>query len=259
MDVIKQAFTKGRHWELALVLVTVVWGWSFVAVHDVLGSMNSSTFVAYRFLVASAALLLLMLPSLKHITRQEIIGGVVAGMALFVAMSLQTEGLRFTSPSNASFITGLAVIFTLPIAYFFLSIPATAQQILGAVVATLGLAFVTIQNFTIQFGDLLVLAAALLFAIHIVILSRVSKGNHSGHLTLIQMLVVGILGLIWSLITGEFSIPSGSQTWTAIVIVGVAATAFGFYIQTKAQVQTAPSRIALILVLEPVFGGLFGY
>lgn len=256
---INQSESKGRYWELGLVLVTIIWGWSFVAVHEILATMASSTFTAYRFLSASAFLALLIFPSLKKITGRELLGGTTAGLVLFLAMILQTEGLRFTSPSNTSFITGLAVIFTLPIAYFVLRIKPSLQQILGALLATVGLAFVTVQNFTIQFGDLLVLGASVLFAVHIVILSHISKGTHSGRLTLIQLLVVGVFGLIWSLVTGEFSIPVSVDSWGAILIVGIAATAFGFYVQTKAQIQSPPSRIALILVLEPVFGGLFGY
>ncbi|MNE27579.1 EamA-like transporter family protein [compost metagenome] len=250
---------NGWKWELALVMITALWGWSFVAIHDALASMNSATFTALRFLVAAAVMALILFPSLKDMSRRELTGGVAAGLALFAAVALQTEGLRFTSPSNASFITGLAVIFTLPITFFFLGIHPSVQQVLGALIATLGLAFLTAQDFSIRFGDLLVLGCALSFASHIVILSRASKGTHSGRITLVQLVVVGLLGLVWSLGFGEFSMPASSETWVAVLVVGVAGTALGFYVQTKAQIQSPPSRIALILVLEPVFGGLFGY
>jgi len=96
-------------------------------------------------------------------------------------------------------------------------------------------------------------------ALHIVVLSKVSKNHDAEVLAFVQVMVVGVLSLAWSVVTGGFSIPHTSQALTTIVVVGIGGTAIGYFVQTKAQVESSPSRIALILVLEPVFGGLFGY
>jgi drug/metabolite transporter (DMT)-like permease len=113
-----------------------------------------------------------------------------------------------------------------------LKVQPNKQQALGAAMAAVGLALLTISDLSVHVGDVL---------------------------AFIQVVVVGMLSLVWSIATGEFSTPHTSQALTTIVVLGIGGTAVGYFVQTKAQVESPPSRIALILVLEPVFGGLFGY
>ncbi|WP_080970724.1 DMT family transporter [Burkholderia cepacia] len=248
-----------RFWALSLVGITALWGWSFVAIHDALSTLSASAFNSYRFLVASFVLVVIVIPVLGKFTKQEFFGGLYAGLALFCAFAFQTAGLKYTTASNAAFITGLAVVFTPLFSFLILRLNPTRQQLIGAVIATIGLGLLTIKGLSVHFGDILVLGCAASFALHIVILSRASKSAHSGRITLVQILVVGLASLAWSVMFGEFSLPkTGSSIW-AIVIIGVLGTTLGFFVQTKAQISSPPSRIALIIVLEPVFGGLFGY
>jgi drug/metabolite transporter (DMT)-like permease len=140
-----------------------------------------------------------------------------------------------------------------------LKVQPNKQQALGAAMAAVGLALLTISDLSVHIGDVLVLGCAVFTALHIVILSKVSKNHDAEVLAFIQVVVVGVLSLVWSIATGEFSTPHTSQALTTIVVLGIGGTAVGYFVQTKAQVESPPSRIALILVLEPVFRGLFGY
>lgn len=125
--------------------------------------------------------------------------------------------------------------------------------------ATIGLALLTLRGLSVHLGDMLVLLCAASFALHIIILSKVSKSGDVISLSFVQIAVVGLCSLIQALVFDEFSIPHQNSVWTAILIIGILGTALGFYVQTRAQVESSPNRIALIIVLEPVFGGLFGY
>ncbi len=246
-------------WEIALIGITALWGWSFVAIHDALNSVSASAFNFYRFFCAALILGVVFVFKKRKITRHDIMGGMVAGVVLYFAFLCQTSGLKLTTASNASFITGLAVVFTPLILFVCFSLKIERKQFLGAALATIGLAFLTLKDVGVHIGDVLVLLCAICFAFHIVILSRVSKTSDTVNITLIQVLVVGLLSLIQSVVLGEMSMPQGSDTIIAILVIGVFGTAIGFFVQTKAQIASSPNRIALIIVLEPVFGGFFGY
>lgn len=246
-------------WSLALVGVTVLWGWSFVAIHSALNEISASAFNAYRFLIGAVVILLFVPNRIFKMKPLDIFYGVLAGIALFFAFAFQTSGLRWTSASNASFITGLAAVFTPVFAFFILNLRPSKKQVMGAMIATVGLGLLTLNDISIHLGDLLVLACAAFTALHIALLSKYSKGIDSAALAFVQVLVVGVLSLVWSLGERSLGIPDTSAVFWAIGIIGVAGTALAYFVQTKAQVQASPSKIALILVLEPVFGGLFGY
>ena len=246
-------------WATALVGVTILWGWSFVAIHEALSTLSATAFNAFRFLAGGVVMLILLARKPRRIRFDELKDGAFAGVALFVAFTFQTTGISYTTASNASFITGLAVVFTPLFALILLKVQPNKQQALGAAMAAVGLALLTISDLSVHIGDVLVLGCAVFTALHIVILSKVSKNHDAEVLAFIQVMVVGVLSLVWSIATGEFSTPHTSQALTTIVVLGIGGTAVGYFVQTKAQVESPPSRIALILVLEPVFGGLFGY
>jgi drug/metabolite transporter (DMT)-like permease len=247
-------------WVYALILVTVLWGWSFVAIHQALSTISASAFNAYRFLVGALALLMmLVLRSKLNIKLNTLRDGAIAGIALFLAFSFQTAGIAYTTASNASFITGLAVVFTPFLAKILLKIQPNWQQILSAFIAAIGLGFLTINDLSLHQGDLLVLCCALFTALHIIVLFKVSKKHDAEVLAFIQVSVVAILSLIWSSGMGQMSVPSSHQVISTLLILGIAGTAVAYYVQTKAQIASAPSTIAMIIVLEPLFGGLFGY
>lgn len=246
-------------WEWALIAVTALWGWSFVAIHQALEELSDSAFNAYRFLIAAAVLAVVLLIKRQSVSHTDIGAGLAAGVVLYMAFWFQTKGLKYTSASNASFITGLAVVFTPLFAYVLLKIKPKRQQLIGALIATIGLALLTLTDLQVRAGDLLVLGCAASFALHIVVLSKVSKSSNVLNITFVQLCVVGLLSLLQSVWLGEWSVPQRSETLRAILIIALLGTALGFYVQTRAQVASPPHRIALIIVLEPLFGGLFGY
>lgn len=242
-----------------MILVTALWGWSFVAIHNALNDLSDSAFNAYRFLVAALVMLLVVVVRRSAISRIDLVHGSMAGVALYLAFLFQTKGLKFTSASNAAFITGLAVIFTPLISFLCFGTRPERRQVFGIFLATAGLALLTLKGLSVQVGDLLVLVCAASFALHIILLSRASKVANALNIALIQVSVVGFLSLAQSVAFQELTLPAGEAAIGTILVVGIFGTAIGFYVQTKAQVASSPNRIALIIVLEPVFGGLFGY
>lgn len=247
-----------RFWSLALVAVTAIWGWSFVAKHELQG-MTASCLNSWLFLVGGASLLPFSLRSLVKIKGRDWITGLVAGAVLFVAFTFQTTGIQLTSPSNAGFITGLAVVFT-PLILFLVNREKTnIFQMIGAITALVGLGLLSAQDFALHFGDLLILACAVFFAAHIIVLSRGRFAGAPLAFTVIQLFTVGVLSLVWSVGAGEFDVPGDLGNWTIVGLLAILSTALAYVVQTKAQTVIPPQKVALILLAEPVFGGAFGY
>lgn len=249
---------RSKFWAFALVLVTAIWGWSFVAKHNLQG-MAASCLNSWLFLLGGASLLPFALNSLLRIGRKDWSVGVAAGVVLFVAFAFQTTGIQLTSPSNAGFITGLAVVFTPLILYFVSGEKTSSIQLTGAVIALAGLGLLSARGFEFHVGDLLILLCAVFFAAHIVVLA---KGRFSGSplaFAVIQVFTVGVLSLAWSLGAGEFSVPADVESQMVVVLLALLSTALAYVVQTKAQTVIPAQKVALILLAEPVFGGVFGY
>ncbi|NWF07168.1 MULTISPECIES: DMT family transporter [Pseudomonas] len=246
-------------WSTALLLVTAVWGWSFVAKHETLTIMTPSTLNAWMFTLAALALLPFSIRSFRYLRPRDWASAVLAGIVLFVAFSLQTSGTALTTPSNAGFITGLCTVFTPLFVYFIGRGRPSPKQAAGTVIAVFGLGLLSLDGFALHYGDLLILGCAACFALHIVIVSTFTTSTISMASTSIQLGLVGSLSLIWSLAGNQFSFPSAFPTTVTILSLALFATALAYAIQNRAQAVLTPEKVALILICEPVFSGAFGY
>jgi drug/metabolite transporter (DMT)-like permease len=231
---------------LFFVAVTAVWGWTFVVVKNSISQYPTLPFLQLRFLLAFLVMAILVrrLP-----TRKELLVGLLVGAVLAAAYLTQTVGLSLISPGNAGLITGLLVLFT-PLIDRLFGVPLKRRTIIAVICSAVGIAMLTGGPSGFGIGDVLVVACAVLFALHIVLLSRWSPGLASAPLAMVQMGACALLfsaGGTWSL-----RMPS-TEVWVAIVITGVLASALAFYIQTWAQAHIDASRTALIIAMEPAW------
>jgi drug/metabolite transporter (DMT)-like permease len=246
-------------WVLALVGVTAVWGATFVVVRDAVAAIPPFAFVAYRFLAAAALLAAVRPRTLARPEPRMVAAGVVTGVALFAGYGFQTVGLQYTTASNAGFITGLAVVLTPLLAAVVLRERPRLGPALGAALAFAGLALLSLQSLQVRRGDALVLGCAVAFAAHILLLGRFAPRYSSYQLAVMQLGTVGVLALGWAGVSGGLVAPTGAQVWLALAVTTVLASAAGFLIQTRAQREVPPTKTAVILTMEPVFAGLFGF
>lgn len=227
-------------------MVTAVWGWTFVLVKDAVTQYPTLPFLQLRFLLALVVMALIVrrLPA-----RRELRIGLIVGAVLAAGYLTQTAGLTRSSPGNAGLITGLFVVFT-PLLNRIFGAPirwwtwaATALSLGGLVLLTGGPA-------GMGFGDLLLLTCAVLFALHIVLLGRWSPNLPAAPLAMVQM---GTSALLFSA-GGTWQLrPPSAAVWFVVVITGVFASAFGYYVQTWSQAFISPNRTALILATEPAW------
>jgi drug/metabolite transporter (DMT)-like permease len=231
---------------LLLLVVTAVWGWTFVLVKDAVTHYPTLPFLQIRFAVA---LLVMAVPVHRLPTRRELEVGAVIGIVLAAGYLTQTAGLTITSPGNAGLITGLFVVAT-PLLNRLFGARIHWWTWTAVLISLVGLFLLTGGPSGMNVGDLLVLACAVLFALHIVLLGRWSPGTSSAPLAMVQMGMCTLLfsaGGTWSL-----RMP-GTSVWFAIVVTGLFASAFGYFIQTWAQAHISANRTALILATEPAW------
>ncbi|MHB2024167.1 MAG: DMT family transporter, partial [Mycobacteriales bacterium] len=179
----------------ALVGVTAVWGSTFVVVKDAIARMPVADFLTWRFALATLAMLILRGPRLRRLGARGARRGLALGVALGLGYLAQTYGLASTPPAVSGFITGMFVVFTPLIAGLLLRQRVGGAAWLAVVMATGGLALLSLRGLSVGTGELLTLGCALAFAVHIVGLGRWSAGHDAGALAAVQLATVTVICL----------------------------------------------------------------
>jgi drug/metabolite transporter (DMT)-like permease len=243
----------------ALVLVTAIWGITFVQVKDAVVLYPLFAFTAVRFAIASAALALPAAPAIRTLGRRGLLAGVALGLLLGSGFVLQTAGLQRTTVSSTGFITGLYVVLT-PIFALVLFRERIERAVWAGVATSLaGLALLAGVPAGSVAGDLLVLASTAAQALQIVLLERFAARYDPIALVFVQMVTVCAACTAIAVALGEFALPRGSTVWGALLVTGLFASALAYLVQAWAQQRISATRIALLFSLETVFAGLFGY
>jgi len=246
--------------EPALVGIAAVWGLTFVMVQDAIEHLPPLTFLAYRFIPASALVAIFFWRPLKALPPAGWRVGVTMGAFLTAGYISQTLGLEHTSASNAGFITGLFVVLTPLLGALVLGIRPAAAAWAAAVLSALGLLLLSGMGGDLRLdGDGVVFLCAVAFAAHILVTGRAVARHHVGALVAVQLGVCGLFCLSFAAVAGDLDPPRGATLWSALAVTAVVASALGFLVQSYAQQHAPPVRTALILAAEPAFAGLFGY
>jgi drug/metabolite transporter (DMT)-like permease len=256
--------------DLALLLVTLVWGGTFVMVKDAIATYPVFGFIALRFGIASALLVPVVLwrrmraAPRPHVhssggSRVAKVAPLLLGVALFAGYGFQTAGLALTTPAKAGFITGLSVVLVpMGSALLLRQAPSRAAW-WGVGMATVGLALLSLNaDLGVGFGDLLVMCCAVAFAVHILITARFAPGHDPLDLLFGQVLTVTLLSALVSLLFEQRPALTG-QVLFAAAFTGLFATLMAFGIQMLAQRYTTATHTALIFAAEPVFAALFSF
>jgi drug/metabolite transporter (DMT)-like permease len=244
--------------DLWLVLITVIWGSTFVIVKSSLDSVGPHVFVASRFWTAGLVLLPVLLARRVRRTPNLLRDGVLTGLFLTAGFLTQTIGLQTTDAGKAAFITGLNVVLVPVFATFILRHIPAPHAIGGVMLATVGLGFMTLdRSLTLQSGDLWVLACAVAFALHIIAIARFSPRHDVLPFTLVQLFTVATVASAAALLFEREALAPPLATIPSILYMGLIATAFVFALQTWVQRYTTPTHTALIFALEPVTAAFF--
>lgn len=252
---------------LLLLLAAIIWGFAFVAQKAGMEFIGPFAFNGIRFALGAISLLPLILfqkklfgTSTKHSpVKFTVRGGIILGIVLFVAASLQQVGIIKSTAGNAGFITSLYIIIV-PFLGIFLRHKITKEVWMGAVLAVVGLYFLSVnQQLQMAPGDGLVLISAFFWALHIILIGHYAPKTHVLLLSIIQFTVSAILNLIVAFVFEEIRWGMVTGALYPILYGGILSIGVAYTLQVTGQRNVAPSKAAIILSLEAVFAVLGGW
>jgi drug/metabolite transporter (DMT)-like permease len=240
----------------ALLAVSASWGMAFVVMKDAIERQSVNNFLFSRFLLAVLVMLALKPSVVKKFDRDLVITASSAGVFLGLGYIFQTLGLARTGAAITGFVTGLYVVITPLLAYFFLK-EKLNKLIWGCIfLATIGLGLLSIRGFSVGIGEMLVLASAFFFGAHIIALGKWSSGRDVYAMTVVQLAMCALLSGIASIPEG-YSAPPDSGVWAVVIFTAVVCTAVAFVVQTWSQAHMTTTKVAVILTMEVVFAAVF--
>jgi drug/metabolite transporter (DMT)-like permease len=249
--------------DATLLLITLIWGWTFVVMKNSIAQVPVFSFLAVRFALA----LLMLAPFVWRkligagLTWPQVRGGIITGLFLFAGYAFQTEGLQYTTVAKSGFITGLYVVLVPVLSTIILRRAPTRAAVLGLGLATIGLARLSLgPDLTVSLGDFLTLLGALGYAGHVTSVAKFGAKTDVLVFSSIQISTVLVGSVVMSfLFSGGVALQAfGTQTFMAALTTGVLATALVLVLQATAQRFTTPTQTAVIFTMESVFAVMFG-
>lgn len=246
--------------EAILILITMFWGGTFLAVQYAVTLSGPFFFVGVRFAMAAVAVGLLCARSLRGLTRLELKAGVVIGIAIALGYSLQTWGLQSIPSSKSAFITAMYVPLVPLLQWLCLGRMPGLMSCVGIVLAFIGLIFLAGPNgdlLALGQGELITLASAVAIAAEIILISAWAGKVDVRRVTVVQLATASIVAFAMMAPAGE-SVPPVSS---GLLIVALGLGIFSAIIQVTmnwAQRSVSPTRATVIYTGEPVWAGIFG-
>ncbi|MFR8506273.1 MAG: DMT family transporter [Peptoniphilus sp.] len=254
--------------SIMLFATAIIWGLAFVAQAAGMEHLGPLSFTASRCFVAVVFLYLtykfFMMKSAsyreeKFDMKRTLVGGSICGLVFTIAINLQQVSLIYTTAAKASFLTALYIVFIPVIGLFFGRRPSV-KIILCIFLAMVGTYLLSIKGgLKINRGDLIVILSALVFAIHILLLTKYSTNTNAVLVSLVQFAVCGVISLVGALVFEDISMEAILKSQVTILYVGILSSGVGFTIQLMALKDLEPVVASMICSLESVFGALFGW
>jgi len=241
---------------LALLAMTACWGSTFFLIKDLLDRVPVLDFLTVRFAIATVGLALLAPRALGRVSGPRRRQAVALGVLYGLAQILQTAGLAHTAASVSGFITGMYVVCTPLLAALLLRTRITRLTWLAVVLATAGLAVLSLRGLSVGYGEAITLVSAVLYALHIVGLGAWATAREAMGMTIIQLATITVLCAAVTAPDG-LVLPATTTDWLAVTYMALFAGALALAGQTWAQAHLPPTRAAIIMTTEPVFAAVF--
>ncbi|CAD7288991.1 DMT family transporter [Campylobacter suis] len=246
--------------DLALIVVALVWGITFLPMGEALKTNGVFVMLFWRFFLSGIFMSLVALKLAKKFDINSVKYGVVLGVVLFSSFAFQTFALKLTYSSTVAFITGLECVMVPFIAAACFRQGVSVFAIVGAFVAIFGLWFLSDAKLGLGFGELFALLCAVFYALYTVLNGHFVVKCELYTLVCTVFFVIAIISFGCAFVFENGVIPVLDEPFfRAIVITVVFGTIFCYFLQTAMQRYTTATKAALFFSLEPVSAGFVGY
>ena len=252
-----------------LLLGAMIWGAAFVAQSVGMDYLEPFTFQAARSLLGALVLLPVIAvmdkrgnphrPVTPAAKKRQLGYGLLVGVILFAACSLQQCGLLYTAPGKSGFLTSLYIILVPLVGLLF------GRRVKPWIWGSVALAIVGLYllcgstEFSLGPGEWLTLGCALAFCFHILVIDHISGTVDAVRLSAMQFFVCGMLSLVCMVIWEQPSWDNLLACWLPIAYAGILSSGLGYTLQIIGQAYTEPTVASLLMSLESVFSVVFGW
>lgn len=247
--------------QLALILITIIWGASFITVQYGLNFSTPVLFVGFRFAAAAIAVSLISWTSLTGFKLQEIVAGASIGAVIAIGYGTQTIGLQSISSSESAFLTALYVPLVPILMWMLFKHKPHTMTWIGVLLAFVGLVFLTGNGWgaiQLQFGQIITLLGSIAIAMEIILISHFAGKVNIRRVTILQLIFASLLCFITAPLLGETTLPEFNGLLIAILCgLGIASAVIQL-VMNWAQRAVDPSQAAIIYAGEPVWAALIG-
>ncbi len=257
--------------EGSLIALALIWGTSHVITKDILATHSPSFYTTARFGLASIVFLIFFWRHVRRSSPAEIRDGVLLGLCSFTGIALYVSGLVFTQVSKAGFISGLYMVFTPVVAYVIFRTQPKREHLTGLLVALAGFLLLSMPGQglangaeSVNWGDLLVLGAAVAWAVHIAATTAFALRSDVRTLAVVQVVTVAVMALSIHLTLRQAGLetrlnPIDARFLWQIGYMSLMVTCLAALVQTRAQKSVSSTHAAILYALEPVSSALFAY
>lgn len=246
--------------ELALIVITMIWGSTFVIVHHAMNYSGPLFFVGLRFLLAGLFGAIVFHRSLRGMTWRDLYAGTLIGLAILAGYGLQTYGLQTITSSQSAFITAMYVPLVPFLQWVMMKQRPGLMSWVGTALAFIGLVMIAgpdSTGITLSHGEIATLLGALAIAFEVMFIGFFAGKVDVRRVTVLQLVVAGIFAWLLMPVAGE-SVPEFSWVWL-LSAAGMAAISIVIQLTMNwAQRSVSPTRATVIYAGEPVWGGIAG-
>lgn len=251
---------ENHKYNIYMVIATIFFGMTYVLTKICLNYSTELHIISFRFLIAFVISLIFLQKKIFPIKIKEILYSLILSVLLFRVFITMTIGVKYTTATNASFLISLSVIFIPFFSWIFNKEKPKKSIFIVLIIALIGIMLLTLdKNLEFHIGDILCLICSLLFSFHVLITERFVKNNNPITLGVLQFGGVALLSFLVQYPIEKFTLPKNEKFWISLMILSVFCTALAYIIQTVSQKKLSSTLIGLILSLEPIFSGIFGY
>ena len=250
-------------YELALVMVTIIWGGSFLVLKGALDSMTPGWLLSLRFLCAAMILALPFVGRIRaHLDASHVRAGLLIGIPEGLAFLTQNVGLVGTTPGRNAFLTGTYCVMVPFLAWAIKGLRPSARDLLCALLCLAGIGFVSLRGdltLGLSRGDALTLVGAIFFAANILCVDWFGHGRDPITLTFVELAAMAGVCVVWALVTEPLPrlVSLSPDFWGQMAYVVVGSSMLAMLLQNVAQRHVPSGRAALLMSLESVFATVF--
>lgn len=250
---------------ILLFLTAIIWGFAFVAQRVGAEYVGAFTFNGIRFLLGTISLIPVILIFEKEKFNKEkfkrtLVTGLLAGIVLFIASTLQQFGVEITgSAGKAGFLTGLYIVLV-PLIRFVMGKKTSVLTFFGAIFAVVGLFFLCMTGDEISFGigDIVLIIGAFFWAGHILVVDKFVNAVSPLKFSMTQFFVCGFLSMIFALFTEKIEFTAIQSAGIPILYGGLMSVGVAYTCQILGQKDSDPTFASIVFSTESVFSAIGG-